>query len=370
LRIVAAEFALVALLFLALTVGKFVLIGGLSRAFGSPQGMALRVALALAQAGEFGLVLLSLAAGAVPEEVRQALLAAMILSMIVSPLLIAASDRIVMRLSRSEWMLRSLELHRVAAQSMDVEGHVIVLGYGRNGQRLARLLDAEGVRYLALDLDPERVREAALAGDTVVFADSARREALAAAGISRAAAVVITFADVAAAVRVLAYVHEANPGLPVIARARDEADIARLTAAGASEVVPEAFESGVMLASHALVWVGIPLSRVMRRMTLVRGEQYRLLRGLFQGAGDRLDESSARLHSVTLDTRASALGKTLAELGLEALGVQVMAVRRSGVKRKLAADEAGPLRAGDVVVLLGAPEEMAVAEEQLLRGRS
>jgi CPA2 family monovalent cation:H+ antiporter-2 len=369
LRIVADQFALVLLFFLVLTIGKFVLIGGLSRAFGSPQGTALRVAISLAQAGEFGLVLLSLASGAVPEEMRQALLAAMILSMIASPLLIAASDRIVMRLSRSEWMLRSLELHRVAAQSMDVEGHVIVLGYGRNGQRLARLLDAEGVPYVALDLDPERVREAALAGETVVFADSARREALFAAGISRAAAVVITFADAAAAVRVLANIHDANPGVPVIVRARDEADISRLTAAGASEVVPEAFESGVMLASHALVWVGIPLSRVMRRMTLVRGEQYRLLRGLFHGVGDRVDESPARLHSVTLDARASALGKAHSDLGLDALGVQVMAVRRPSVKRKLAAEEAGPLQAGDVVVLLGTPEDMAVAEERMLRGR-
>jgi CPA2 family monovalent cation:H+ antiporter-2 len=251
---------------------------------------------------------------------------------------------------------------------MDVEGHVIVLGYGRNGQRLARLLEAEGVRYVALDLEPERVREAALAGDAVVFADSVRREALLAAGIARAAAVVITFADAAAAVRVLAHIHDANPSVPVIARARDEADIARLTAAGASEVVPEAFESGVMLASHALVWVGIPLSRVMRRMRTVRGEQYRLLRGLFQGANDRMDESPVRLHSVTLDARATSLGKRLAGMDLEALGVQVMAVRRPGAKRKMGADEAGALETGDVVVLLGAPEALGAAEHRLLRG--
>src|SRR6185436_13170249 len=111
---------------------------------------------------------------------------------------------------RSEWMLRSLELHRIAVQSIEVEGHVIILGYGRNGQRLARLLDAEGVRYVALDLDLERVREAALAGERVVYADSARREALATAGIARAAAVVVSFADVNAAVRVLAHIHELN----------------------------------------------------------------------------------------------------------------------------------------------------------------
>ncbi len=136
-----------------------------------------------------------------PSELLQPMLAAMIVSMLATPFVIAASDQIVLRLSRAEWMQRSLALHRVAVQSLEAERHVVIVGYGRNGQRLARLLDAEGVRYVALDLDPERVREAAAAGDTVVFADGLRREALVAAGIARAAAVVLTFADAALAVR-------------------------------------------------------------------------------------------------------------------------------------------------------------------------
>ena len=369
-RLVIGQFPLV-LVFLALLMGaKFALIAALSSAFGAAQGTALRVALALAQGGEFGFVLLPLAgiAGIVSEELLQAMLAAMIVSMLATPFVIAASDRIVLRLSRSEWMQRSLDLHRLAVQSLEAERHVIVLGYGRNGQRLARLLDAEGVRYVALDLDPERVREAAAAGDTVVFADCLRREALVAAGISRAAAVVVTFADAAAAVRVLAHIRDLNPSAPVIVRARDEADIERLTAAGASEVVPEAFESGVMLASHTLVLVGVPLSRVMRRVSKVRDEQYQLLRGLFPGAGDEPDadgETAARLHAVTLEPGSWPVGKPLAECGLDALGVQVQAVRRRGAKAKLSAAQAGALEAGDVVVMLGAPEALAAAEMRL-----
>src|SRR5688572_4255842 len=284
-RLVVAQFWLVLAFLAVLLLGKFALIAALSRAFGSNTGTALRVGLALAQGGEFGFVLLALAgiAGIAPRELLQPLLAAMILSMLATPFVIAASDTIVLRLSRSEWMLRSLELHRVAVQSLEAERHVIIVGYGRNGQRLARLLDAEKVRYIALDLDPERVREAAAAGDTVVFADGLRREALGAAGIARAAAVVLTFADAATAVRVLAHIHDLNPSVPVIVRARDETDIEPLSAAGASEVVPEAFESGLMLASHTLVWVGVPLSRVMRRMSQVREERYGLLLGRFQG---------------------------------------------------------------------------------------
>jgi CPA2 family monovalent cation:H+ antiporter-2 len=366
LRLVVAQFWLVVLFLVLLMIAKFVLTAGLSRAFGAATGTALRVALALAQGGEFGFVLLPLAgaAGILPDELLQPLLAAMIVSMLATPFVIAASDRIVLRLSRAEWLQRSLALHRIAVQSIEAERHVVVVGYGRNGQRLARLLDAEGVRYVALDLDPERVREAAAAGDTVVFADGLRREALIAAGIMRAAAVVLTFADAATAVRVLAHIHELKPSLPVIVRARDEADIAPLTAAGASEVVPEAFESGLMLASHTLVWVGVPLSRVLRRVSQVRAERYGLLRGLFYGH-DREDEgdAGAQLHSVTLEPGARAIGRTLEELDL---GVQVRAVRRRGVKARLDAASAGALQEGDVVVLLGPPDALAAAEEQLV----
>jgi CPA2 family monovalent cation:H+ antiporter-2 len=249
-------------------------------------------------------------------------------------------------------------------QSLEAERHVVIVGYGRNGQRLARLLESEGVRYVALDLDPERVREAAAAGDTVVFADGMRAEALVAAGISRAAAVVLTFADARAAVRVLAHLHELNPTVPVIVRARDEADIEPLTAAGASEVVPEAFESGLMLASHTLVLVGVPFSRVMRRVSQVRGERYGLLRGLFQGRDEH--ESGVRLHSVSLEPGMRVLGQRVGDLGLDALGVEVTAVRRPGAKGKLEPDAAGALQAGDVVVLLGVPEALAAAEERLV----
>ena len=366
LKLVAAQAGLVIALFVALVGGKLALVAALSRAFGTAGGTALRVALALAQAGEFGFVLLPLAAGLLSDALAQALLAAMILSMLAAPFLIAAADAIVMRVSRSEWMLRSLELHRVATQSMSAERHVVVLGYGRNGQRLARLLEAEGVRYVALDLDPERVREAALAGDTVVFADSSRREALLAAGIMRAAAAVVTFADVNAALRVLAHIQALNPAVPVIVRARDEGDIGRLTEAGATEVVPEAFESGLMLALHTLVVAGVALSRVMRRMGQVRDQQYSLLRGLFASDSDGRDVT--RLHAVTLEPGSYAVGRQLAELELDAFEVQVRAVRRPGARLKLAPEQAGALQAGDIVVLLGAPERLLAAEERLLVG--
>ena len=373
LDLVGGKIVLVLALLVLLVGLKLALIGVLARAFGGAPGTALRTGLALAQGGEFGFVLIAQAdlSGVLSAGVGQALMAAMILSMMATPFLIRASDRIVLRFATSEWLLRSLEMHRVAVRSLETEGHVIILGYGRNGQHVARLLDAEGVRYVALDLDPERVREAALAGDTVVFADSSRREALIAAGLMRAAAVVVTFADSAAAVRLLAHIQALNPTVPVIARAREDADIARLADAGASEIVPEALESGLMLASHTLVWVGVPLNRVVRRMRSVRDQQYGLLRGLFHGESDEaegMEEAQPRLRAVTLGPNAHAIGKPLAGLGLDQVGVQVNAVRRTASARRLAPEEAGILEPGDVVVLLGVPERLSAAEDRLLRG--
>ena len=189
-----------------------------------------------------------------------------------------------------------------------------------------------------------------------------------AAGIARAAAVVVTYADVGTAVRVLSLIHGVNPSVPVIVRARDESDIERLTAAGATEVVPEAFESGVMLASHTLVIVGVPLSRVMRRVSQVRDERYQLLRGLFY-ARDELDaDAGARLHAVTLDAGAHATGKALADLDLEALGVEIRGVRRRGAGANFSAADAGRLQPGDVVVMLGDADRLAAAESRLLQG--
>ena len=171
--------------------------------------------------------------------------------------------------------------------------------------------------------------------------------------------------------RVLAHIQALNPSLPVIARAREDADIVRLTAAGASEIVPEALESGLMLASHTLVWVGVPLNRVVRRVRAVRDEQYGLLRGLFHGASDEsegVEDELPRLHAVTLSDNARAIGRSFAELGLDGRGVQVKAVRRPGVARRLSPQEAGALKQGDVVVMLGAPASLAAAEIWLLQG--
>jgi len=370
---VAANFSLTLALTTLLIVFKFILVAGLARLFGAGPGAAVRTGLALAQVGEFGLVLMVLAQSVVllDRDFSQLVVAAMLLSMLAAPFIIQASDKLALRWSSAEWMLQSLALHRVAAQSLATERHVVVCGYGRTGQRLAHLLEQEHIDVIALDTDPERVRGAAAAGEKVVFGDASRYETLAAAGVARASALVITFADIQLALRILHHVRELNPALPVIVRTLDDADMDRLIAAGASEVVPETFESSLMLASHALVLLGVPLRRVVRRIREVREHRYSLMRGFFHGGTDEAEDPDEarepRLHSVTLATGAGASGRSLGELALEDLGVRVTALRRRE-QRMISPDPQTALQEGDVIVLLGTPEQLAAAEMRLLQG--
>jgi monovalent cation:H+ antiporter-2, CPA2 family len=368
-RIVIENVGWVLLALLMPTAFKCGLIVLLARLFGVTAGTSIRTGLALASAGEFGFVLLAQSGSILPPELKQIVLAAMLLSMLAAPFLVQYSDRIAMRFASSEWMLRALQLHQVATRSMATEGHVIICGFGRSGQHLAKMLEQEDIGYVALDLDPDRVREAAAAGDSVVYGDAARRETLIAAGLARAAALVISYNNFNSALRVIHFAHEARPQLPIIVRTQDDADLDRLLKAGATEVVPEIFEGSLMLGSHALVLLGVPLPRVVRRVREARDSRYRLLRGYFHGADDPAefeDESHERLHSVPIESGAAAVGKTLGALGLKVIGVDVTAVRRRGIRGADPSDDL-ELLAGDVVVLRGVPEALELAEERLLQ---
>ncbi len=368
-QVVVEQFGWVMLALVGPTTFKGLLVIALAKGLGASTGTAIRVGLGLATAGEFGFVLLAQGAPLLDPTLRQIVLAAMLLSILATPFLVQYSDRIAMRFVASEWMQRALELHKIAARSMAVDKHVIIAGYGRSGQHLARMLADENIGYVALDLDPDRVREATAAGDSVVYGDAARRETLIAAGLSRAAALVISYNDAHSALKVLHFAHELNPTLPVIVRTQDDADLDRLLRGGATEVVPEVFEGSLMLGSHALVLLGVPLSRVVRRVQKARDSRYRFLRGYFHGADDHVDfddEAHARLHSVAVEPGAAAVGRTLGELALHDVGAEVTAVRRRGIRGDDPAAEL-ILQAGDVLVLRGPQEALEMAELRLSR---
>ena len=366
LRLVLATLA-------ALLIVKFGLVFSLSRLFGSFTGAAMRSGLWLCAGGEFGFVLLSdiRRYEVAPSMVVQIVLAALVISMLLAPIIVHHSDRLVLRFAASEWLMRSLQLTTLAARTLSTEKHAVICGFGRSGQHLARFMAHEGVSYVALDLDPDRVREAAAAGENVVYGNATRRETLVAAGISRASVLIVSFVDLRAAELVLSHARELAPELPVVVRTLDEKDFGVLQRAGAAEVVPETLEAAMMLASHALIHAGVPINRVLRRIRQTRSARYRSLRGFFHGEGDHDDDvhdnDEPRLRSVSLGDGAYAIGKTLGELVLNGSEVEVTTIRRRNI-RTLEPSEETCFEADDIVVLLGVPAALASAEERLLKG--
>lgn len=337
-------------------------------------GVAIRTGVILAQAGEFSFVILALGADQklISGQALQLVLAASLLSMMLAPILIQYNGRIARKLVRSYNRNSGQVVQEIEDAGKPLHDHVIICGYGRSGQYLGRFLREENIPYIALDIDPSRVLEAAAAGETVMFGDAARRVVLEAAGGARAKALVISYADNRAAMKILHIVQENYPQLPVIVRTVDDSNMEALRAAGAAEVVPEILEGSLMLASHALMLLGVPLNRVVKRIRLFREERYKLFKGYFHGISDIEDESlekqQVRLHSVIISAGAYAVGRHLAEIQLDSFDVEIKSIRRPNSNGAQLSLES-PLAEGDVIVLLGQPTGLTNAQNALLTGR-
>ncbi len=351
---------------------KFGLVFGLARLQKAGLSTSARTALYLAQAGEFGLVLLTQGFDAklLAEPTMQVVLAAMLISLLLSSLLLANSDKILMRFSNQEWLERSVQLQAIARRGLMRKQHVIICGYGRSGQSIAHVLEAEGVSYVALDLDPDRVMTANAAGEPVVYGDASRRETLVAAGIHRAATLVVSVDDTELSKRILQVTRQLAPQLAVVVRTSDHTDIEVLRAAGATEVVPEVIEGSLLLASHALVLAGVPLNKMQQRVSGVRNDRYSLLSSYFHGADDHDDSiegSSLHIQTARLDKGSFAIGLALNQLPLEQL--KVMAILRGGKRIAQPAPQT-IIAIDDVLVLAGELTALADVTTNLQRSVS
>jgi CPA2 family monovalent cation:H+ antiporter-2 len=373
IRSVISGLGWVILILLILLPFKATVVAVLARWFAGDWGGAIRSGLGLAQAGEFGFVLLTLAGqlNLLPPAVMQNVLAAMLISMLAAPFLIQHAEIIVRNLTPSAWMDSAMQIHQIAVKSMTSDAHIIVCGFGRSGQALSRFLTRENFRFIALDMDPRRVHEAVAEGESVVYGDAAKREVLIAAGLLRAKTLVITYNDKHSALKILHHVNQIRPDLPVVVRTTDDGYIEELKKAGAAEVVAEVTEGSVMLASQALLMSGVPLTRVIRRVQENRAGRYDAFRGYLhtlqneeENVGDNVQP---RLLNVLLKADSAAIGRKLAEVGLMELGVEISAIRRRDVGG-IRLSEDLLLKSGDVLVLLGSPEQLEAAEALLLNG--
>jgi CPA2 family monovalent cation:H+ antiporter-2 len=374
LQQIAANLGLVLLILLAFVLLKAAIVSLVIRLMQYEAGVAIRTGLILAQAGEFSFVILALGVEQhlISGPALQLVLAAALLSMVLAPFMIQFNGRITRKLVSSYSRNSGQIVQDIDDGSKHLHNHVIICGYGRSGQYLGRFLQEESIPFVALDIDPSRVLEAAAAGENVMFGDAARRVVLEAAGAARAKALIISYADNRAAMKILHIVQEKYPQLPVIVRTVDDSNMEALREAGATEVVPEILEGSLMLASHALMLLGVPLHRVVKRIRMFREARYQLFKGYFHGISDAEDESlerqQVRLHSVIISPGSYAIGRRLVDMHLENFEVHIKSIRRPNSNGMVPSNES-PLAEGDVIVLLGQPTGLSNAQNALLIGR-
>ncbi|MDP3607542.1 MAG: monovalent cation:proton antiporter-2 (CPA2) family protein [Methylophilus sp.] len=354
---------------------KASLIAVLTRYFGFETGVGIRTGLILAQAGEFSFVILALGLknNLIQGEVLQLVLGVSLLSMIVAPFLIQYNGRIARALVKSYTRNSSEMVETIGKVGKELTDHVIICGYGRSGQYLGRFLKEENIPFIALDNDSARVNEAAVAGEHVMYGDAGRRLVLEAAGAERAKALIVSYSDTRSSMKVLHVTQERYPNLPVIVRTYDDADMEAFREAGATEVVPEVLEGSLMLASHALVLLGVPLNRVVKRIRLFREERYKMFKGFFRGISDADAETSVsrqqRLHSVEISTNSFAHGMRLDTIPFEKLSVELKKIRRPNMLEPITPRPDIELSDGDVLVLLGNNESLVATEVFLVSGK-
>jgi CPA2 family monovalent cation:H+ antiporter-2 len=370
----ASELAIALLMLLTLVLLKATIAALVTRPFTTSRFKALRTGIVMSIGGEFGVALCTilLQAGLVPEGLGEPLLVAIVLSMLLSPLILNNNKRV------ARWLLREQAPTPTASEREDAatneiarREHVILCGFGRVGQNVARVLESQGFEYIALDLDPARIRAARQAGDPVVYGDSSDEVLLTKVGLRTASAIVISFSDPATSIGILHSVRRLRPEVPVLVRTQDDARIKELQDAGATDVVPETFEASLTLVSHVLMLLHVPVSSVVHTLGEIRSNRYAVLRNIVRRGDARpVDETSEHreeLKSVVVPPGAWAVGHTLSEVRSRGVEVTFTGVRRSGI---LGREPAGDtvLRDGDIVVIYGQPEELERAEAVLLAG--
>ena len=362
------------LIFFVYTIFKATVITFLARLFKYELGVGIRAGVILGQAGEFSFVILALGQeqGLISGDILQIILSVCLLSMLFASLIIPFNGRIARYISK-EYLKNSEKLvNKIEASSEDFNDHVIICGYGRGGQYLGRFLKEENISFIAIDMDLNRVNDAANAGEKVMYGDASRRVVLRAAGIERAKALVIAYSDDRSSLKVLNVIRDIYPDLPVIVRTRDESSIQQLQDAGATDVVPEVLESSLMLASHALVLLDVPLTRVIKKIRAFRSERYKIFRGYFMGSSEASDDMQGQdqlqLHTIEVKNNFYLKNKLINEIPFDRFSIEIQHLRRPNMLEDIEARLDIKLKDGDVIVILGLPRDLIEFEKFTITG--
>jgi len=362
-------------IFIGYSLFKATLIALLTKAFKYEFGVGIRTGIILGQAGEFSFVILALAKeqNIIGGDILQIILSVCLLSMICAPFVIPYNGRIARFLSKSYIKNSQKNIEKINDIGHNLSEHVILCGYGRSGQFLGRFLKEEHIPFIAIDMDLNRVNDASTAGELVMYGDASRRVVLNAAGIKNCKAVIITYADDRASSKVLTVVRETYEDLPVIVRTADESSIALLQKEGATEVVPEVLEGSLMLGSHALMVLGIPLGRIVKKIRSFRSERYAMFRGYFKGSTDISDDFSGEeqleLHSIEVKRNPLLMGSKLENIRFEDFNIQIQYLRRPNMLENIDPRPDILLDEGDILVILGLQQNINHFEKYIASGK-
>ncbi|GKT12034.1 MAG: monovalent cation:H+ antiporter-2, CPA2 family [Thiomicrorhabdus sp.] len=366
--ILIKHFWLVILITLGIFAIKGSILYSISRLFGKTQGVSTRVALSLSQVGEFGLVIITLAFtyNLLPEENGNILLTAAVLSMSISPFLVKFNGRIARVLHPTTYKENQQEIEKtIEMDTQHLSNHVILCGFGRVGQTVGRLLHFSNQRFLALDMDILRVNEAHNAGENVYYGDAGKQTILQAAALEKAKVVMITFSDLHSSIKIIKTIRQINPDIPILIRTEDDQNLNDLIAAGATEVIPDTFESSIMLASHLLLMLGHPPRKVLRLTRSIRQDRYQLLENFYPGEDTNMLKNHQIMkhiiHSIPLDESSFVVGKRLKEIDIEKLKVSIKAIKRGQVRGENPSDDT-LLKENDSIVITGLPDNVEKAE--------
>jgi len=368
----------VLLLLLALIVVKMVLIASIVKSMSNlSTRAAVRTGIILAHGGEFTFVILTEAidSNLIEAGQRPILFSAVVLSVMCAPLLIRYNKQIanLFFLSKKDAMnQKEYSSNILSDHASELQNHVILCGYGRVGQILARFLDQENIPWVALDMDPMRLSKSSIAGEHAFFGDATYPDTMLSAGLSRARMVVITFSEEAPALKIVRQVREMRLDVPLFVRTQDDSNLSAFQDAGATEVVPETLESSLMLASHLLLTLGVPTKKIIDKIRTIHADRYEILRGMYRGEDDLSvledeEESRRSLHSIFVPEGANAIHKPLSSL---ATGDEEFYIKSLTRDTERISDPALdiPIEVGDVIVIFATPEETVAIEEQILNG--
>lgn len=353
---------------MALLVIKLLLVTAIVVLAGFDRQTALRTGMLLAVGGEFGFALLTIGldSGLLDTQSAQTALASVLGSIILAPFLIRFNQALAARCFKVQ---PAEMVDQVVEQIVaPLQNHVVICGFGRIGQIVNRFLEQRNIPRVAIDLDAALVREARRAGHPIFYGDSTDPTVLEALRISEARLLIVSHDDLTAGLKTLKHSREINPGLIIMVRSRDERHVDELRAAGATEVISETLEAGMMMVSHALLALQVPISEVARCMDEQRAHRYQMIPELFRSRIEAESEFSGlvsdRLHAVVLTQDSPAVGQSLDELNLSQNRLLLTVLVRSG-KRILSPPCETVLESGDVLVLCGAPDDISIAEIRL-----